>query len=263
MATQTIAGLCVEIEETAGGRAGQAVVCLHGLGGTSNNWTPVMRALQNFRVIRIDLPGSGRSSSGAGLLTIDSMAESVMAVCRALDLSVAHFVGHSMGTMVCQHIAIKNPSLVKSLALLGPLVCPPDSARPHIKARAAKAASGGAAAMQEIADAIVQGATSASTKDQLPIAVAMVRESLMRQNPQDYAKSCTALAEAQSADLESITVPALLITGNEDTVAPPAAVHEMARRLPSARVVVLDRCGHWRTFERPVECAQLLRDFLK
>jgi 3-oxoadipate enol-lactonase len=40
-------------------------------------------------------------------------------------------------------------------------------------------------------------------------------------------------------------------------------VHEMARRLPSARVVALDRCGHWTTFERPVECAQLLRDFLK
>jgi 3-oxoadipate enol-lactonase len=262
MTTRTIAGLTVEIEECANG-AGHPVVCVHGLGGSSNNWTPVMGALQSFRVIRIDLPGSGRSSSGGTALSISSMVESVIAVCRALDLSAVHFVGHSMGTIVCQHIATQKPSLVKSLALFGPLACPPDAARPHIKTRAAKAASGGAAAMQEIADAIVQGATSASTKEQLLVAVAMVRESLMRQNPQDYAKSCAALAEAQSADLEGITVPTLLVTGSEDAVAPPAAVQEMARRLPSARVVVLDRCGHWTTFERPVECANLLRDFLK
>jgi 3-oxoadipate enol-lactonase len=262
MTTQTIAGLTVEIEPN-GGDAKYPVVCLHGLGGSSNNWTPVMRALQSFSVIRIDLPGSGRSGSGVGALSMTSMTESVIAVCRALDVSAAHFVGHSMGTIVCQHIAILQPSLIKNFVLFGPLACPPDAARPHIEARAAKAASGGAAAMQEIADAIVQGATSASTKDQLPVAVALVRESLMRQNPQDYAKSCLALAQAQSADLESIQASTLLVTGSEDTVAPPATVHEMARRLRHARVVVLDRCGHWTTFERPIECANLLRDFLR
>jgi pimeloyl-ACP methyl ester carboxylesterase len=116
--------------------------------------------------------------------------------------------------------------------------------------------------MQEIADAIVQGATSASTREALPVAAALVRESLMRQDAQGYARSCEALAAAQSAALEDIRVPVLLVTGDEDSVAPPSTAYEMARRLPNARVVVLNRCGHWTTFERPTECAHQLEEFL-
>ena len=41
---------------------GDAVVCIHGLGGTSNTWTPLMPALARYRVLRPDMPGSGRSS---------------------------------------------------------------------------------------------------------------------------------------------------------------------------------------------------------
>jgi hypothetical protein len=36
----------------------------------------------------------------------------------------------------------------------------------------------------------------------------------------------------------------------------------MAERMPSARVVVLNRCGHWTPIERPDECRRELRDFL-
>jgi 3-oxoadipate enol-lactonase len=53
------------------------------------------------------------------------------------------------------------------------------------------------------------------------------------------------------------------VTGDEDGVAPPGAVNDMARRLPNARVQVLNRCGHWTTFERPIECIGLLEDFLR
>jgi 3-oxoadipate enol-lactonase len=168
-----------------------------------------------------------------------------------------------MGAIVCQHLATRHPALVASLALFGPLTAPPDAARPNILARARKAREGGAAAMQEIADAIVQGATSASTRDSLPVAVALVRESLMRQDAQGYARSCEALAAAQSAELEAIAQPVLLVTGDEDGVAPPANVRAMAERLPRARVVILPRCGHWTTFERPAECAQQLEAFLR
>jgi len=37
---------------------GPAVVCVHGLGGSSNTYTPLMPALARHRVVRIDLPGS-------------------------------------------------------------------------------------------------------------------------------------------------------------------------------------------------------------
>ncbi|MDP2017338.1 alpha/beta fold hydrolase [Hydrogenophaga sp.] len=258
MSTHYIAGVAVEVEGT-----GAPVVCIHGLGGTTNTWVPLMRALRDRLVIRIDLPGSGRSPAGVDALNIERMVEVVAQVCRQLDISGAVFLGHSMGSIVCQHIAVRHPSLVKALALFGPLVCPPEPARPNIRARADKARGGGAVAMQEIANAIVQGATSALTREVLPVAVAMVRESLMRQDAVGYARSCEALADAQSAALEDIAVPVLLVTGDEDGVAPPAAVREMARRLPNARVEVFNRCGHWTTFERPVECAEQLEAFLR
>jgi pimeloyl-ACP methyl ester carboxylesterase len=57
----------------------------------------------------------------------------------------------------------------------------------------------------------------------------------------------------------------LLVTGDEDGVAPPQAVRAMADRLRSARntrVVVLPRCGHWTPIERPEECQRELREFL-
>lgn len=258
MATQYIEGLAVEVEGE-----GPAVVCLHGLGGTSNTWTPLLRALRGYRIVRIDLPGSGRSGSATDALSIEQMVQRVAAVCRRLEIASAHLVGHSMGTIVCQHLALRTPALVKSLALFGPLACPPEAARPNIRARGEKARSGGAVAMAEIADAIVQGATAASTRETMPVVVALVRESVMRQDAQGYARSCDALAAAESAALEDIRVPVLLVTGDEDGVAPPPNVREMARRLPQARVEVFARCGHWITFERPAECAQQLQAFLR
>lgn len=256
MSTRYLDGLAVEIDGE-----GTPVVCVHGLGGSSNNWTPVMRALSSHQVVRIDLPGSARSASVAGALSIQRFVDSVVSVCQQLDIHSAHFVGHSLGTIVCQHLAAQRPHMVRSLALFGPLACPPEAARPNIRARAAKAAEG-SVAMQDIADAIVNGATSGLTRETQAAAVALVRESVMRQDPLGYSRSCEALAGAQSANLEEITAPVLLVTGDEDGVAPPGAVREMASRLREAQVEVLNRCGHWTTFERPAECAQLLGSFL-
>lgn len=258
MTTRFIAGLAVEVEGE-----GPPIVCIHGLGGSSNTWTPILGAMREHTVVRIDLPGSARSGAGAEDLSIETMAQCVIAVCTELDIAGAVFVGHSMGTIVCQHVAQHKPSLVKALALFGALPCPPDVARPAIQARAAKARAGGQAAMQEIADAIVQGATSSSTRQGLPLALALIRESLMRQEAVGYARCCTALAHAQSASLEDIQVPVLLVTGDEDAVGPPSTVREMARRLPRARVEILPRCGHWTPFERPAECVALLEAFLR
>jgi len=258
MTTQMIDNVAVEVEGD-----GNDIVCVHGLGGSSNTWTPLMAAMQGNRIVRIDLPGSGRSTVFSGELSIESMVATVVKVCRYLCIDAAHFVGHSMGTIVCQHLAIQHPEMVKSLALFGPLVSPPEAGRPNILARSEKAASGGAAALQEIADAIVAGATSKETREQHPVAVALVRESVMRQSSQGYAQSCRALANAQAARIEHITVSTLLLTGDQDNVAPVPAVTAMGERITNSRIVVLDGCGHWPTFEKPGECHAHLADFLR
>jgi len=243
---------------------GPAVVCVHGLGGSSNTFTPLMPAMARHRVVRVDLPGSGRSQRAEGGLTIERYVATTLDVCDRLKVTRAHWVGHSMGNIVLQHIAAAHPRRVASLAMFGPLITPPDAARTAIKARAAKAREG-AAGMQEIAQALLQTSISADTRERLPIAVAYVRESLMRQDGDAYARSCEALAEAQPAAVDQIEAPVLLVTGDEDGVAPPQAVRAMADRLhraASKRVVVLPRCGHWTPVERPEECQRELRDFL-
>lgn len=255
MATQFINGLAVEI---AGD--GDAVLCIHGLGGSSNVWTPVAGALQSFQRVAPDLPGSARSELTAGPLSIEGLVGTVAALVRKLELKSVHVVAHSLGTIVAQHLAVAHPQLVRSLALFGPLVCPPDSGRPGIRARA-ELARKGVVAMQEIADAIVQGATSKETKADRPVVLAAVRELVMRQPSEGYAQSCEALAASQSATLESISVPVLLVTGDQDGVAPAANVQAMAERLANASMVVLPGCGHWTTLEQPQRCAEELEAF--
>ena len=232
---------------------GDAVLCIHGLGGSANSFGPVLPALTRHRVLRLDLPGSGRSQRAEGTLSIERYVEAALSLCSRAGVTRAHVLGHSMGTIVAQHLAV--------LALFGPLIAPPEPARTAIRGRAAKAREG-VAGMQEIVVALVQAALSSETRQRNPLAVAFVRESLMRQEPEAYARSCEALANAQPAAVDRIACPTLLVTGDEDGVAPPQAVRLMAEKIVGARVLVLPRCGHWTPVEKPDECQRALSEFL-
>ena len=244
---------------------GPAMVCVHGLGGSSNTFSPLMPAMARQRVLRVDLPGSGRSQRAEGVLSIERFVQALLSMCNRLGVARADWIGHSMGTIVCQHVAAAQPALVQSLALFGPLMAPTDAARTGLRARAAKARSEGVAGMHEITQTLLGAALSSDTRQRLPLAAAFVRESLMRQDAECYARTCEALAEAEPARVDTLSAPVLLVTGDEDGVAPPQAVRSMAEKLHAARstrVEVLARCGHWTPIERPDECQRALRDFL-
>lgn len=241
---------------------GDAILMLHGLGGSSNTWTPQMGSLTREKVIRFDLPGSARSSRAEGELSIQRFVDCARRVMDLAGVSRAHVVGHSLGTIVALHLAASEPSAVRSLCLFGPLLAPPDTARDNIRARGQKARDEGVPGMQAIADAVQQATTSSETKQRRLTAVAYVRESLMRQDPESYARTCDALAAAQPADTTKVACPTLLITGDEDVVAPPQSVRQMATKISGARVEVLRGCGHWTPVEKPEECSELLRQFL-
>ncbi|PTN51261.1 alpha/beta hydrolase, partial [Achromobacter xylosoxidans] len=122
MSTQHVNGMAVEIDGE-----GPALLCIHGLGGSSNTWTPVMGAFDGFRVIRPDLPGSARSPLGEKRLSIATYVDALVGLLDALDIDAAHVAAHSLGTVVAQHLAVAHPGRVKSLALFGPLAAPPDA----------------------------------------------------------------------------------------------------------------------------------------
>jgi 3-oxoadipate enol-lactonase len=83
----------------------------------------------------------------------------------------------------------------------------------------------------------------------------------MRQDPEGYAATCDALADAQAAEITKIARPTLLVTGDEDVVAPPQSVRGMGEKIARSRVEVLRGCGHWTPVEKPEDCASLLSQF--
>ncbi len=253
VSTQIVERMAVEIDGS-----GEPLIMVHGLGGCSNVFQPQIRALAaRFRVIRPDLPGSGRTPAN-GQASIGAFVDALVRMARVLGADKAHWIGHSMGTIICQHAATEHPAMVRSLALFGPLEAPPEANRQALRARAGQARSEG---MAPIAEAIVEVATSADTKANQPVVAAFVRELVMRQPAEGYAQSCEALAAAAPADIERIRVPTLLVTGDEDAIAPPANVRAMQERIGGARMTVFNRCGHWTTLERAAECSAGLREF--
>lgn len=253
----TINGKAIEVEVHGDG---EAVLMVHGLGGSSNVWGPQAALLSRwFKVIRPDLDSSARSSLNDNV-SIVSYADDLAAVLDTLKVESFHLMGHSMGTTVCQRLAAKMPERVKSLVLLGPIHAPADGTRNALRDRAAKVRGGG---LVEVADAIAAGAVSAETKAARPEVAAFVRELVMRQSPEGYARSCEALAAAQGSDLSAIHCPVLVITGDEDGVSPPAAAKKVAAMFPQpARTIILPRCGHWQSIERPAEVNEAIVNFL-
>jgi len=235
---------------------GPTILFVHGLGGTSNSFQALLSALDGFRCVRPDLPGSGRSPTPAGKLTTDGFVETIGEVIRVIGAAPVHLVGHSMGTTVCLHVAARMPEWVTSLTLLGPIHEPSAEARQRLKDRARAARQEG---MIGIADAVAAGLSSA-TKRASPLVVPFLRESHMRQDAEGFAQTCEALADAQPADLRLLRCPTLLVTGDEDTMAPPSMAQAIADKVKGATVKVLERCGHWTPVERPHDCARLLSE---
>jgi pimeloyl-ACP methyl ester carboxylesterase len=85
----------------------------------------------------------------------------------------------------------------------------------------------------------------------------------MRQDVEGFAESCEALASARGADLRLLRCPTLLVTGDEDIIAPPSAVQGLAGRLKGAKFKVLAHCGHWTPIELPRDCSRLASDHIR
>lgn len=237
---------------------GDVILCVHGLGGTSNFWRPVVTALsESYRVIAPDLPSSGRSDNDPSL-SIASLAADLLALMDGLEVQSFRLIGHSMGTIVCQHIALAASDRVKDMVLLGPLAQPPEPARDALAQRAGVARDQG---MTGIANTIADVALSVETKRDNPNGQGFVREMLLRQSGEGYAQSCIALSEAQAADAGALTMPVLLITGDQDGVAPPANVSLLDEALPHSEFKLLEGCGHWTLTEKDQEVLELIRGF--
>jgi 3-oxoadipate enol-lactonase len=246
--------LAVEVEGE-----GPAVLMVHGLGGTSNFYQVQAEALVGrFRVIRPDSAGAGRSPVSDGI-SISSHADDLAAVLDQLGVDSAAVVGHSMATLVVRQLAARYPGKVSKLVLLGAVAEPSDAVRKAQRDRAATLRERGTAA---VAPGVVASAVSEATRRGKPEVAAFVRELVMRQDPEGYARNCEALAAATDPGPVAPGLPLLLITGSDDKTAPPAVSQALADAHGSATIEIIDGIGHWTAVEAAREVTDHLLKFL-
>ena len=98
----------------------QSIVFVHGAGMDHTVWTLFARhfARHGRNVIAVDLPGHGRSA-GEPRASVEDMADWIVDLLDALQVSQAAITGHSLGSLVALDCAARHPDRVRALALVG------------------------------------------------------------------------------------------------------------------------------------------------
>jgi sigma-B regulation protein RsbQ len=107
------------------GEGQQIILFVHGYGCSQKMWSLITPAFEkNYRVILIDLVGSGDSDLNAydpkKYSSLKGYASDILEICEEFSYRDIIFVGHSVSSMVGMHAAIAKPSLFKNLIMIGP-----------------------------------------------------------------------------------------------------------------------------------------------
>lgn len=239
---------------------GPPVVLIHGLGGTLEIWHGVTELLAlHHHVVALDLRGHGRTGSGRAQFSVKTWSQDVAALMTALDLPAATVVGHSMGSLVAQHLAVTQPEQVDQLVLVGGISYfePPDKQAYEQRAKVVDEQG-----MDALVDDWVLGALSPRTRAHTPQVTGLLRHLFLSNDPRSYAKACRALSRAPSIERERIGQPTLLVVGDHDRSTPLRMTEQLHRQIPVSRVRVLPSAAHWLTLEHPDVVAAAILEFL-
>ena len=112
-------GLRLHVYE-AGPSDAPAVVLVHGLGDESDTWRHLIEPLSaHHRVIAPDLPGFGRSEALSGGYAVLKVVAVLLEMMEVLSLADITLIGHSLGAMIAQAIALEHFDRLRSLVLVG------------------------------------------------------------------------------------------------------------------------------------------------
>jgi pimeloyl-ACP methyl ester carboxylesterase len=243
-----IEGQAARVIETG---AGPPVVVLHGWGGRIESMAPVIDCLRSsFRVIAMDLPGFGDSPAPAGTWGTADYAAFVRGVLGTLEVTRAHFVGHSYGAKTSLYLAATEPLLVDKLLLCGSSGL---RSAPSLKARLKRAASKTARTVGKLGPpgrAIRDAAYKRLASEDYRNAGAM-RSTFVKVVNEDL-----------SDLLPSISASTLLIWGTNDDAVPVAHARKMEAAIPDAGLVLFEGAGHFAYLDDPKRFCRVARHFL-
>jgi len=257
------------------GQGEPTFILLHGFGASLFSWREVTAPLAEFgTVIAYDRPAFGLTErplkwEGENPYSQEAQIELVIGLMDALGIERAILVGNSAGGTIAMLTALKYPQRVQSLILVDPAVYAgggaPAWVRPLLRTPQ----------MRHLGPLI---ARQIQTRGPELIELAWHDPSKVTpeilegyQKPLRLADWDKALWELTLASRESglaerlseLTLPTLVITGDDDRIVPTEQSVRLAEELPNAQLVVIPQCGHLPHEEHPAEFMQAVTEFLK
>jgi pimeloyl-ACP methyl ester carboxylesterase len=245
-----------------------AVLLVHGLAGSTTWWDPVVAILaRNFRVIRVDLRGHGRSPSLRHGYDTATHARSVAAALDRLGVSRVFVVGHSTGGYVVTALAEQRRDMVVALAVIDTGPSPKAIIPQGLLSRLA---------LLPFPGRLLWRLQSEATIRKLLRAGAFFREVDIPRDVIESIRSMTHRAFAGTARgsleymrrrsvpqrLAAVGVPVQVIFGVEDRRYRSSDSADEYRAIPCVRIELLEGVGHTPMLEVPQTTSQLLSDFM-
>jgi pimeloyl-ACP methyl ester carboxylesterase len=261
-------GVRLFYEETGSGRA---VVFVHEFAGDMRSWEPQMRHFgRSYRCISYnargyppsEVPGDPSSYSQA------RAADDIKAVLDAAGAENAHVVGLSMGGFATLHFGFRHPKRARSLCVGGCGYGAELEQQERFKSEADATANllktGG---MAKFADAYAHGPTRVQFENKDPRGFAEFKRMLAEHSALGSANTQLGVQRARPSlytlvdEMKKLTVPTLIITGDEDW---PCLVPGilMKRNIPSSALAVMPNAGHAINIEDPDVYNRIVGDFL-
>src|SRR5215472_6195788 len=99
---------------------GEPIILISGVGGNMNSWDPsTLRSLSsNHTVIIFDNRGVANTTTGSKAFSIQQFANDTVGLLDVLKIQKANVLGHSMGGIVAQQLAVTHPEKVNRLILV-------------------------------------------------------------------------------------------------------------------------------------------------
>ena len=243
--------------------SGPLVVFLHGIGGNRTNWYGQLEHFSNrFCVVTGDARGYGASNDSPQTLKFSDFADDLLRLLDHCKAERAHLVGLSMGGMIIQDFYGRYPERVATLALVDTssgFGGVPEEVRRDFLARRLDPLEKGLTPVDiapGVVEVLVAKSASAAIREQL-------RGSLSALRVEPYKQALHAIVTTDFRPvLPKITVPTLVVVGEEDIVTPPSASEFLVKNIAGAALVKIPGAGHLTNIEKPEAFNAALGPFL-
>ena len=229
------------------------------LGSNYHMWDDLVPLLlPYFQVLRYDTRGHGHSAVTQGEYSIRLLAEDVIQLADDLGIEKFAFCGLSMGGLIGQYLGIHHANRLNHLVLSNTGAKIGDHAR--WTERAERIAAVGT---QGMTDEFLQRWFSDDFLEKEIHKIEKLKKMIAQSPDAGYISSCAAIRDADFRhDLEKISVPTLVITGDEDPVTNVEQAEFLVDQIPNSHLYVMMGTKHLCATERPVEYVCRLIDFI-